>query len=99
MIARKVRSVIYSTDRVPNRARRFGQADEYLAGWFDRGGKLTPFLLTPDQMRDGIDRAKGNPEDCPPLQREPRVGWVGIAASGFLFAAGVLLGVTAGGWL
>ena len=27
-------------------------------------------LLTVDQIRDGIDRAKTNPEDCPPFEHE-----------------------------
>lgn len=66
-----VTGYIRTGERIPNTARRFGAALEYIVVHLLQPGQgPQPVLLTVDQIRDGIDRAKTNPEDCPPFEAE-----------------------------
>ncbi len=66
-----VTGYIRTGERIPNTARRFGAALEYLVVHLLQPGQdPQPVLLTVEQIRDGIDRAKTNPEDCPPFEPE-----------------------------
>lgn len=66
-----VTGYIRTGERIPNTARRFGAALEYLVVHLLQPGQdPQPVLLTVEQIRDGIDRAKTNPEDCPPFELE-----------------------------
>lgn len=66
-----VRGAIYAAERVQNTERRFGSANEYLQAYLiQHGQQPSPLQFTPDQIRDAADRAKANPEDCPPFEPE-----------------------------
>lgn len=66
-----VTGYIRTSERIANTARRFGAALEYIVVHLLQPGQdPQPVLLTVDQIRDGIDRAKTNPEDCPPFEPE-----------------------------
>lgn len=66
-----VTGYIRTGERIPNKDRRFGAALEYLVVHLLQPGQdPQPVLLTVDQIRDGVDRAKTNPEDCPPFEPE-----------------------------
>jgi hypothetical protein len=71
MSARVVTSVLRTGDRVRNTSRRFGSAPEYLQCALEQHGQPpVPMLLTVDECRDGVERAKANPEDCLPFESE-----------------------------
>lgn len=71
MAARVVTSVLRTADRVRNTGRRFGSAPEYLQCALEQHGQPpVPVLLTVDECRDGVERAKANPEDCLPFEPE-----------------------------
>lgn len=62
---------IRTGERIPNSDRRFGAALEYIIAYLLQPGQdPQPVLFTVEQIRDGIDRAKTNPEDCPPFEPE-----------------------------
>jgi hypothetical protein len=66
-----VTGYIRTGERIPNTARRFGAALEYIVVHLLQPGQdPQPVLLTVEQIRDGVDRAKTNPEDCPPFEPE-----------------------------
>lgn len=66
-----VTGYIRTGERIANTARRFGAALEYIVVHLLQPGQdPQPVLLTVEQIRDGIDRAKTNPEDCPPFEPE-----------------------------
>lgn len=66
-----VTGYIRTGERIPNTARRFGAALEYIVVHLLQPGQdPQPVLLTVEQIRDGIDRAKTNTEDCPPFEPE-----------------------------
>lgn len=66
-----VTGYIRTGERIPNRDRRFGAALEYIVVHLLQPGQdPQPVLLTVEQIRDGVDRAKTNPEDCPPFEAE-----------------------------
>lgn len=66
-----VTGYIRTGERIANTARRFGAALEYIVVHLLQPGQdPQPVLLTVEQIRDGIDRAKTNPEDCPPFEAE-----------------------------
>jgi hypothetical protein len=66
-----VTGYIRTGERIPNTARRFGAALEYIVvHLLQPGQEPQPVLLTVEQIRDGVDRAKTNPEDCPPFEPE-----------------------------
>ena len=66
-----VTGYIRTGERVANTARRFGAALEYIVVHLLQPGQdPQPVLLTVEQIRDGVDRAKTNPEDCPPFEPE-----------------------------
>jgi hypothetical protein len=71
MAARVVTSVLRTADRVRNTERRFGSAPEYLQCAIEQHGQPpVPVLLTVDECRNGVERAKANPEDCLPFESE-----------------------------
>ena len=110
---RMIRSILHAADWVPNTARRFGAATDYLWGMYERDGERKWFALTPDALRDGFERAEANPEDQLPFESEAaRVGRIMASraeqmpsnrfltlAAALLFSAGLLVGVWAGGHL
>ena len=112
-MSRMIRGVLRGDDWVPNSARRFGAATDYLWGVYERDGERKPFALTPDALREGFERAEANPEDLLPFESEAtRVGRMMAArgddvpsnrfltlAAALVFCAGLLVGVWAGGHL
>lgn len=66
-----VTGYIRTGERIPNKDRRFGSALEYiLVHLLQPNQDPQPVLFTVEQIRDGIDRAKTNPEDLLPFEPE-----------------------------
>jgi hypothetical protein len=66
-----VSGCIRTGERIPNTDRRFGAALEYVVAYLLQAGQdPQPLLFTVEQLRDAVDRAKTNPEDCPPFEPE-----------------------------
>ncbi len=66
-----VSGCIRTGERIPNTDRRFGAALEYVVAYLLQSGQdPQPLLFTVEQLRDAVDRAKTNPEDCPPFEPE-----------------------------
>jgi hypothetical protein len=66
-----VTGYIRTGERIPNTDRRFGAALEYVVAHLLQPGQDPQALLfTVEQLRDAVDRAKTNPEDCPPFEPE-----------------------------
>ena len=63
-----MRSVLFLQERVVNSKRRFGQTEHYFPCTVVVGNKRVPALFTPDQVRTAMNRARENPEDCPPVR-------------------------------
>jgi hypothetical protein len=64
------RNAIDTNEARPNQARRFGAAGEYHPVFIRNDfGRWQPCLLTDDQIKVGIERARTNPEDVPKRTR------------------------------
>ena len=61
-----ISSVVDTREEVENKLRRFGASGKYIPTWvIDSEGNKIPALLTHDQIRIAVERAKANPEDLP----------------------------------
>lgn len=59
----KVDSIIKAEEKVNNKDRKFGSANEYFPCFLELDGKKIPMLFTDNEIQVAVDRAKINPED------------------------------------
>lgn len=67
-----MKSVIYCSEMVRNRGRRFGSAQGYYPALL-RGpaSQDMPLLFTQDEINRALRRAASNPEDVPMVKKRP----------------------------
>jgi hypothetical protein len=64
----KIRGAIYAAETVENTWRKFGSARRYVCAYLIQSGRPPkPLLLTQSDIADAAERARQNPEDCPPF--------------------------------
>ena len=71
-VVRVVRSIIKVCETVRNKARRFGQATEYLPVRIEQSGYESHALFTRAEVKRAIKRGKANREDWPAAKRYSR---------------------------
>ncbi len=61
-----IKSRIYLEETAPNKARRFGELNQYnLVVVVNRHGKEVPGMITRNEIETFVSRAARNPEDVP----------------------------------
>lgn len=64
------RSVIYESDYVSNKDRKFGSSNNYYVFYYEsKTGYMHPACLTPNELRRALERGRDNKEDVSPPYR------------------------------